>query len=218
MNAMLDVVLMSVALINLALLGTSRLASYIRLSALQGVVLCLLPPLAREGDLSLRMMAFMGGMFVLKGIVFPKLLFRALRAADVRHEVEPFVRYIPSIFLGMLILALSFWLSTRMELPTPASSPLVLPTALATILTSLLIIISRRKALSQVVGYLVLENGILVFGAGLALAEPFVVEIGVLLDVFVAVFVMGIAIFHISREFDHIDVDQLSLLRDGIEP
>jgi hydrogenase-4 component E len=215
---MIDVVLMIVALLNLALLGTSRLATCIRLSALQGVVLCLLPPLANGGHISPRIVAFMIGMFVLKGVVFPKLLFRALRAADVRHEVEPFIRLIPSIFLGLLILGLSFWLSTRLELPTPASSPLVLPVALATILTSLLLIISRRKALSQVVGYLVLENGILVFGAGLALEEPFVVEIGVLLDVFVAVFVMGIAIFHISREFDHIDVDQLSLLKDGVEP
>jgi hydrogenase-4 component E len=218
MNPALDVVLMVVALINLALLGTSRLATCIRLSALQGVVLCLLPPLASRGDLSARMVLFMAAMFVLKGVVFPKLLFRALRAADVRHEVEPFVRYIPSIVLGMLLLGLSFWLSTRLELPTPASSPLVLPVALTTILTSLLIIVTRRKALSQVIGYLVLENGILVFGAGLALDEPLVVEIGILLDVFVAVFVMGIAIFHISREFDHIDVDQLSVLKDGIEP
>ena len=90
----------------------------------------------------------------------------------------------------------------------------VLPVALATILTGLLLIVSRRTALSQVIGYLVLENGILAFGAGLALEEPLIVELGVLLDVFVAVFVMGIAIFHISREFDHIDVDQLTLLKD----
>jgi len=66
----------------------------------------------------------------------------------------------------------------------------------------------------QVVGYLVLENGSYIFGVALAQDEPFLVEMGVLLDIFVAVFAMGIAIFHINREFDHIDVDQLTSLKD----
>jgi len=86
--------------------------------------------------------------------------------------------------------------------------------AMFTILTGLLLIVSRRKALTQVVGYLVMENGVYAFGAALAVDEPLLVELGVLLDVLVAVFVMGIAIYHISREFDHIDTDQLSALRD----
>jgi hydrogenase-4 component E len=214
MTSWLDLIVMLVALINLALLGTSRLATCIRLSAYQGIALGFLPALASTQGVTPRILIFMAGLIVLKGIVFPRLLFRALRAADVRHEVEPYIRFVPSMLIGMLILGLSFWISSRMELPSPASSPLILPVALATILTSLLIIISRRRALSQVIGYLVLENGILVFGAGLALEEPILVEIGVLLDIFVAVFVMGIAIFHLSREFDHIDVDQLSLLKD----
>ena len=78
----------------------------------------------------------------------------------------------------------------------------------------LFLIVSRKTALMQVVGYLVLENGIYIFGMALAQEEPLLVEMGILLDVFVAVFVMGIAIFHISREFDHIDVDQLTSLKD----
>jgi hydrogenase-4 component E len=94
------------------------------------------------------------------------------------------------------------------------ASPLVLPLALATILIGLFLIVSRRKAIMQVVGYLVLENGVFIFGVALAQEEPFLVEMGVLLDVFVAVFIMGIMIFHISREFDHIDVDQLTSLKD----
>jgi hydrogenase-4 component E len=65
-----------------------------------------------------------------------------------------------------------------------------------------------------VIGYLLMENGIYIFGIALAHDEPLLVEMGVLLDVFVAVFVMGIAIFHINRAFDHIDVDQLKSLKD----
>ena len=72
---------------------------------------------------------------------------------------------------------------------------------------------SRKKALTQVMGYLVLENGINAMGVAIAKEQPYLVELGILLDVFVAVFVMGIIIFHINREFDHIDTDQMSSLR-----
>ena len=75
-------------------------------------------------------------------------------------------------------------------------------------------IVSRRTALSQVLGYLVLENGIFLSGIALIHDEPVLIEMGVLLDVFVAVFIMGIMIFHIQREFDHIETDQLSALKD----
>jgi len=87
--------------------------------------------------------------------------------------------------------------------------------AIFTMMTGLLLLTTRRKALTQVVGYLALENGIYTFGVAVARdGSPWLVELGILLDVFVAVFVMGIAIFHISREFDHIDADQLTALKD----
>jgi hydrogenase-4 component E len=89
------------------------------------------------------------------------------------------------------------------------------PAAFFSILSGLFLIISRRTALSQVIGYLVLENGIYTFGISLVQEEEFLVELGVLLDVLVGVFVMGITLFHISREFDHIDVDRLSALKDS---
>jgi hydrogenase-4 component E len=93
-------------------------------------------------------------------------------------------------------------------------SQLAVPVSVFSILIGLLLIVSRNKALTQVLGYLVLENGIYIFGVTLVRDQPWLVETGILLDVFVAVFVMGIAIFHISREFDHMDVDQLTVLKD----
>jgi hydrogenase-4 component E len=82
------------------------------------------------------------------------------------------------------------------------------------LLTGLFLIVARRTALTQALGYLVMENGIYAFGVGLVEGTPMLLELGILLDVFVAVFVMGIAIFHISREFDHIDTDRMTTLRD----
>ena len=113
-----------------------------------------------------------------------------------------------------MTLGLSLWLGARLSTSLPVASPLLLPTALATALTGLFLIVSRQKALTQVMGYLGMENGIYLFGLAVARDEPFLVELGVLLDLLVGVFVMGIAVFHISREFDHIDVDQLSALKD----
>jgi hydrogenase-4 component E len=209
-----DLNLVLVMLANLALLGSSRLAACIQLSAAQGILLSMLPLQVAQHGLDARLLVFAFTILVLKGLVFPALLMRTLRTADVRHEIVPVVGYVASLVFGVLVLCFSFWISSRLILPQPAPSPLVLPLALSTILIGLFLIISRRTALMQVVGYLVLENGIYIFGVALAQEEPFLVEMGVLLDVFVAVFVMGIAIFHISREFDHIDVDQLTSLKD----
>jgi hydrogenase-4 component E len=213
-NSLIDPILVFVALVNLTLLGSSRLAACIRLSAAQGMALGVLPLLVAEHGIGVRLILVALVTFILKGVAFPRLLLRAIRSAAVRHEVEPIVGYAASILLGILMLALSFWMAARFALPRPAASPLILPLALATILIGLFLIVSRRKALMQVVGYLVLENGIFIFGVALAQEQPLLVEMGILLDVFVAVFVMGIMIFHISREFDHIEVDQLSALKD----
>jgi hydrogenase-4 component E len=211
---LVDPVLVLVVLINLTLLGLSRLGACVRLSAAQGMALGVLPLLVATRGIGIRLVLLSIGIFVLKGVIFPQFLLRAIRSADVRREVEPFIGYAASILLGIVILALSFWMASRFALPHPAASPLVLPSALATILIGLFLIVSRRKAIMQVVGYLVLENGVFIFGVALAQEQPFLVEMGVLLDVFVAVFIMGIMIFHISREFDHIDVDQLASLKD----
>jgi len=82
------------------------------------------------------------------------------------------------------------------------------------VVTVLLKIKTRLKALTQVVGYLMLENGIYLFGLTQARRVPFLVEVGVLLDVFVGVFIMGIVVFHINREFDSISAGHLTTLRE----
>jgi hydrogenase-4 component E len=88
------------------------------------------------------------------------------------------------------------------------------PVALFSIFVGLFLIVARRKAITQVLGYLVLENGIYAFGLGAVHDASMLVELGILLDLVVAVFVMGIAIFHIARDFDHIDTDRLMRLKD----
>jgi hydrogenase-4 component E len=118
------------------------------------------------------------------------------------------------MLLAALVVALSFWAAGMLELPTAAPSELLVPTGLSLVSLGLLLLVNRKKAISQVVGFLVLENGVYVFGQCLAAAVPFAVELGILLDMLVGVFVMGIAIQHISRAFDDVDVDALSSLKE----
>ena len=214
MNNGVDAILVLLILTSLMLLGMSRLRSCIRVAALQGIMLGALPLLMLTPGEVIHLIFFAAVVIGLKGGVFPYLLLRSLRELDVRREVEPFVGYGTSIIAGPLALAGCFYLGSRLPLPGMVISSLIVPVALFTIMTGLFLIVSRRKALTQVMGYLVMENGISIFGIALLEKQPFLVEIGILLDVFVAVFVMGITIFHINREFDHIDTDQLSALRN----
>ena len=90
----------------------------------------------------------------------------------------------------------------------------MVPASLATVLSGFLLLTTRKKAITQVVGYLILENGIYIMGLTLIDALPFLVEVGVLLDLFVAIFVMGIILNHISREFASQDTTNLSTLKE----
>jgi len=214
MSSGVDVFLYVVVLTNILLLGTSRLLACVRYAAIQGVALGLLALVSHEGGFSFRTAALALGIVAVKGAVFPVLLTRSIRDAGVRREMDPFVGYTMSSLAGLVALAISLHLGSILPLPGEPVSTLVVPVAAFTVLTGFLLIITRRQALTQVLGYLVLENGIYAFGVGLVQEQPFLVELGVLLDVFAAVFVMGIAIFHISREFDHIDTDRLTSLKD----
>ena len=167
------------------------------------------------GEGAARAWALSAGGIAVKGAIFPWLLLRVLREAGVRREVEPFVGHTLSVLVGASSLVFALWVDARLHLPVPLAvgSPLTVPVGLATLLIGLFVIVSRRKAVTQVLGYIVVENGIYAFGVALVGGVPLLVELGVLLDVFVAVFIMSIAAYHISREFDHIDVDQLDRLR-----
>ncbi|MFB3789254.1 MAG: NADH-quinone oxidoreductase subunit K [bacterium] len=214
MNTPLDTLMVLLILTHLALLGSSRLAKCIQIAALQGILLGILPLISVDDVIGFQTFLLAGGGMFVKGILFPRLLKRTLEDADVHREVEPFVGYSVSLLAGLLLLALSLWLGSRLPLPEATASTLVVPVAVFMMLTGLFLIVSRKKALTQVIGYLVVENGIYAFGVAIMQEAPFLVEIGVLLDAFVAVFIMGIILFHINREFDHIDTDRLITLKD----
>jgi hydrogenase-4 component E len=207
-----DVLLLLVVLTNFWVLGTTRLSSMIRAAATQGLILAALP-VALYPNVSLHIVGLAIGTLLVKAVVLPHFLTRAIREATVRREIEPLIGFTASLILGAAAVALSFAVAPRLELPGTPSGVLI-PVALSTVIIGLLVLTTRNKALTQVVGYLILENGIYVFGLSQAERVPFLVEVGVLLDVFAGVFIMGIVVFHINREFDSLDSARLTELRD----
>jgi hydrogenase-4 component E len=155
------------------------------------------------------------GAFFIKGILIPFLLFRSLPEEKIRQETTPTSRHL-SLLAGGLVVVLAFSLRLPMlsRSPLPPLSPLIVSTALAMVLLGVLLLVTRGRALMQVIGFLVLENGVFLFGMTLVSKFPMTVELGILLDLSVGVFVMGIIICHIHRTFDHIDTTRLTSLRD----
>lgn len=200
--------------LNLLALGSSRLPSLIRAMSLQGVVLGLMPLLMGHETVDWRVavvaMATVGG----KGIVIPWLLRRAMRAANIDREIQPFLGYVPSLLFGAGGTIAAVALARTLPLLPEHAGTLIVPGAIASILTGFILLVGRVKAISQVCGYLILENGIYLFGLLLIHSTPLLVESGILLDVTVGVFVTGIIVDRIQRAFDSLDTRKLTTLRE----
>jgi hydrogenase-4 component E len=149
-----------------------------------------------------------------KGFVIPTLLRRAMRMANIEREVEPFIGFVPSLLLGAVGTIVAVAAARALPLLPEHASTLVVPGALASIFTGFVLLVGRAKAISQVCGFLVMENGIYLFGMLLIHSTPLLVESGILLDVTVAVFVIGIIVDRIQRAFDSLDTRKLTVLHE----
>jgi hydrogenase-4 component E len=206
-------VLILVVLMNFLALGTSSLRACIRAVALQGALVSVFPLLFSERP-TMRLFILLAVACTIKAIAIPSMLLRALREVHIRREVEPYLGLVPSVLLCAVGTGLTVLFADHLPLAPEHRELLVVPVSLATLFAGFLLLTTRKKAISQVTGYLVLENGIFVFAQLLHDAMPFVVEVGILLDLVVGIFVMGIVINHIQREFSSLDTERLSELRD----
>ncbi len=213
MTNLLNAVLVIVLVINLFTLGTSRIQAVIRIVASQGILLGLLPLLVHQ-HMKLPILLISSVIIAIKGIVIPSIMMLALRDAQIKREVEPLIGLLPSIILGAVATAFAILLANQLPLAEHHNDALLVPTSIATVLVGFILLTTRFKAINQVVGYLVLENGIFIFGMLLVEAMPFIVEMGVLLDLLVAIFVIGIILNHINRAFSSLDTRRLVSLKE----
>jgi len=218
MTSCSEILLTLFLLTNLLLAGSGRLPQAIRLVAAQGWMIGLLPvvlwnwPEAGLPNARLCLVASVNAL--VKGLLLPYLLLYAVHKVHAKREVEPLVSFRVSQLIVFALAAASFVLGKRLHIHEAVASELAIPVAFTTMGTGLFLLCSRRKAITQVLGFLVFENGISVFGSGILLEYGLVVELGILLDVFVLVFVLGIAIYQINRTFSSLDTDKMNRLGD----
>lgn len=213
MGSWLDLLLVVVLVLNIIILGKSRLQAVIRLVAAQGVLLALISLCARE-HVDLLSVALALALAAMKGGVIPLMLLHALRDIKIKREVEPFIGLAASMILGALATGFAMIFAARLPLQEQHTTTLLVPAALATVFAGFIVLVTRYKAISQVIGYLILENGIFIFGMLLVNTMPEILELGVLLDLFVCIFVVCIIVKHINRAFSSEDTRQMSELKE----
>ncbi len=213
MIELLNALLVIVLVLNLFALGNSRILSVIHIVAVQGALLGGIP-LLLHSTLTLPVILAAVAAILLKGIVIPAIMVRSLRAAQIKREVEPLIGLLPSIVIGAVATGLVLLFTRGLTAGGGQSVSLIIPASISTVLVGFILLITRFKAISQVLGYLVLENGIFIFGMLLVEAIPLVVEMGLLLDLFVGIFVISIITNHINQAFSSMDTRRLVSLKE----
>jgi hydrogenase-4 component E len=209
-----DIVLVMLVLTNVFLFFSSRLMVHIRVVAVQGLLLGLLPILHAGDGGTGRLLAMSAVTIAIKAVLLPLLMARIVRSSGVLRESGLRIGPVASSLAGVALLGLSSWLAANLPLPTGVEGSRLLTVALFTALSGLFHCIARDRLPSQALGVLILENGVLIAGLTVPHGGPSLVELGILLDVTVAIFVMGVLIRHVSRTFRSLDADCLAELKD----
>jgi len=202
-----------VLLFGIALLWRRSLDSYINAFRWQSLMLAVLFVVIGRGgnDHELYYVALF--LFALKAVFIPRYLHRLQARIGARREVEPYVNVATSLIIAGLLVLLAYAVTRPLvavsTLPTRGGMPL----AVGLIFVGLFVIITRKKALTQVVGFLVLENGIALLAVLGTYGIPLIIELGVFLDLLMGFLVMQVLVYHIHSTFDTIDVDRLNQLK-----
>lgn len=198
-------------------LASNRLMGLVKIMAFQGVVVSIIPLTLENGhELGAFSLGFITAMLLIKGVVMPMALYTAVKRVATLREVEPFIGYHASIFSGLLLILAASFISHRLAQFMPPTQEMLLPAGLTTIGAGFFLMMARSKAITQVIGYLMLENGIYLIGTAMAheTLSKYILEFGVLLDLLAGVMIMGIILYRISHAFDDVDTGLLGSLKD----
>lgn len=213
----LDAILVIILLSVLLSLESNRMIALVKIMGLQGIMVSLVPLcIEQHSNLGSGGLIFFQIMILIKGLLIPGLLYFAVQKVAIKREVEPIIGYHASLFAGLIMILVSVYITDRLQISLPGGHSLLLITAITTLGAGLFLMMSRTKAITQVIGYLILENGIYLIGTALTKQSHtlYVVEFGVLLDLLVGVMIMGIILHNINRAFDDVDTALLGRLKD----
>ena len=202
-------------LLSFAMLTQRRVFTLIDYFALQGLVLATSTAVVAWGTHQPHLYWSAGLTFVLKLFVLPWLLYRLIRRLDVRWDVEGLINVPTTMLIGIVLVVFSFNLAAPISQLASTVTRATLGIAMASVMLSFLMMITRRKAIPQVVGFLSMENGLFFAATSATYGMPMVVELGIALDVLVGTLILGVFFFQIREQFDSLDLKHLEKLKDA---
>jgi hydrogenase-4 component E len=201
-------------LLSFAMLTQRRILSLLDLFATQGAVLAASTAIVAYSSGRPELYYSAALTFALKVLLLPYILHRLLRRLNVRWETEPLLNVPTTLLIGLLLVMFAFALAQPISQLATTLTRSTLGIAIAVVMLSLLMMITRRKAVSQVVGFLALENGLFFAATSATYGMPMVVELGIALDVLVGVLILGVFFFQIREQFDSLDLRHLEALKE----
>ncbi|KVX87584.1 formate hydrogenlyase [Burkholderia ubonensis] len=201
-------------LLSFAMLSQRRILSLIHLYTLQGVALVLANLILGivTGDAHLYVSA--GLTVVLKVGVIPWILYRLVRRLNVQADVEPLINIPTTLLIGIVLVIVAFNVAAPISQLATSVARGTLGIALACVLLSFMAMITRARAIPQVIGFLSMENGLFFAATAATNGMPMIVELGIGLDVLVGILILGVFMFQIREQFDSLDIHHLEKLKD----
>jgi hydrogenase-4 component E len=204
-------------LLSFAMLAQRRVLSLIDLFAAQGLSLAVSTAIVAWGTAQTHLYWSAGLTLTLKVFLLPWLLHRLIRRLDVRWEFEPLINIPTTMLVGIVLVVFSFNLAVPISQLASTVTRSTLGIAMACVMLSFLMMITRRKAIPQVIGFLSMENGLFFAATSATYGMPMVVELGIALDVLVGMLILGVFFFQIREQFDSLDLKHLEKLKEGSE-
>ncbi len=201
-------------LLSFAMLAQRRILSLINLFAAQGFVLCLSTALVAWLTGQTHLYGSAALTLALKVVALPWILHRLIRRLNIKWDVETLLNMPTTMLVGIVLVILAFNLALPISQLAGTVTKATLGIALASVLLSFLMMITRSKAVPQVIAFLSMENGLFFAATGAVYGMPMVVEFGVALDVLVGALILGIFLFQIRERFDSVDTRHLERLRE----
>jgi hydrogenase-4 component E len=201
-------------LLAFAMISQRRIVSLITLFTLQGATLVAATALVGYVTQQPHLYLSAALTFALKVVLIPWLLHRVIDRLNVRWDVETLINIPTTMLVGIGLVMLSFYLASPISQLSTTIMRGTLGIALACVLLSFLMMITRSKAVPQVIGFLAMENGLFFAATSATYGMPMVVELGIALDVLVGILILGVFMFQIREQFDSLDIRHLESLKE----
>ena len=207
-NVLLIIFIISLLYVSIA----NRIITYVRVLALQGFILFGVTFLQLKDIQTWNLVLILLETVVFKAVAVPFFLGYLIKRNKITRETEPYLPHFISLIIITLIVVITVLLANSIQ--DTHLDKIFFIVSLSTLFTGLYFIASRKKIITHVMGYLMIENGVFVLSLAVGNEMPNLVNLGIMLDVFASVLILGIFLNKIGDVFKAVDVDQLSNLKD----